>query len=198
MTKLLRDIALGHSQSIIEKARNGDDKAFTKLVGLWFKKIYNFCLKYFGDHDMAMETTQKTFIALYQNLTEIRDTERLKFWLYKVARNYCYEEGRKQKKTGLLSIFQNQEVEQKPDSYFHPERKLQTMEKEQWVSSLLLTLPDEQRTVIIMKEYEDMKFREIAEVLDISENTVKSRLYYGLKSLRKQIEQSGYAYKEEV
>ena len=59
------------------------------------------------------------------------------------------------------------------------------------MGNILKTLPEEQKVVIIMKEYEGMKFREIAEALGISENTAKSRLYYGLKSLRKTIENSG-------
>jgi RNA polymerase sigma-70 factor (ECF subfamily) len=53
------------------------------------------------------------------------------------------------------------------------------------VLAALQALPEEQRTVIIMKEYEGLKFREIAEVLELPENTVKSRLYYGLRALRK-------------
>jgi len=198
MTKVLQEIAVDRSDSIIEKAKKGDDRAFNKLVGLWFKRIYNFCLKYFDDHDLAMEMTQKTFIAMHRHLPGIRDNDRLKHWLYKVARNHCYEEGRRKTRSFWLSIFQNKEAHTQPDPYFHPERKIYSREKEQWVGGLLQRLPEEQRTVVIMKEYENMKFREIAEVLDVSENTVKSRLYYGLKSLRKQIDNSGYNYREEI
>lgn len=198
MTKVLQGIAVDQSDSIIEKAKNGDERAFNKLVGLWFRKIYNFCQKYFDDHDTAMETTQKTFIALYKHLPGIRDNDSLKFWLYKVARNQCYEEGRRKSRRSWLSIFQNKEANEQVDPYFHPERKIYGSEKEHWVGQLLQLIPEEQRVVVIMKEYEDMKFREIAEVLDISVNTVKSRLYYGLKSLRKQIDNSGFNFREEI
>lgn len=196
MTKILREIALDHSDHILERAQKGDEKAFSKLVGLWFKKIYNFCLKYFGDHDVAMESTQKTFIALHRHLPALREADKLKFWLFKVARNYCYEEARKNQRLVSVPLALNEEAAQQQDHYYHPERKLQAMEKEQWVSELLQRLPEEQRIVVIMKEYEDMKFKEIAQVLEVSENTVKSRLYYAFKSLRKQIEASGHLFKE--
>lgn len=196
MAKALRDIALDHSESIIEKAKRGDATAFNKLVGLWFKRIFNFCLKYFGDHDLAMETTQKTFIALHKHLPKIRENNSLKCWMYKVALNHCHEEERKMKNKKHFSIFQNREAHNKSDGYYHPERQLNTMEKQKWLEELLMTLTEEQRVVVIMKEYEDMKFREIAEVLKVSENTVKSRLYYGLNSLRKQINKSGYNFLE--
>ena len=75
--------------------------------------------------------------------------------------------------------------------HFQPEKEFQQKETEEIMTNILKTLPEEQKVVIIMKEYEGMKFREIAETLEISENTAKSRLYYGLKSLKKTIENSG-------
>ena len=66
-----------------------------------------------------------------------------------------------------------------------PEEGYQQREQSRQVLQALQKLPVEQRTVIIMKEYEGLKFREIAEILNISENTAKSRLYYGLKGLKK-------------
>ncbi|MDH4295957.1 MAG: sigma-70 family RNA polymerase sigma factor [Cyclobacteriaceae bacterium] len=70
----------------------------------------------------------------------------------------------------------------------NPERQLQQRELSDVLQGALLELNNEQREVVIMKEYEGLKFREIAEVLNISENTVKSRMYYGLDGLRKILE----------
>ena len=55
------DIAMNHSDSLINQAKNGDNRAKNKLVNLWYKRIYNFAYKYFSDHDEAMDVTQKTF-----------------------------------------------------------------------------------------------------------------------------------------
>jgi RNA polymerase sigma-70 factor (ECF subfamily) len=190
MPETLRDIALYHSECLIEKSQKGDNHAFGKLVGLWFKRIYNFSLKYFGDHDLAMEVTQRTFIAVYKSINSLKDIKSYKYWLYRVALNQCHEEERRQKRKTWFSIFQNDDAQRVEDTTFNPEKEFHQKELEEIMGNMLKRLPEEQKVVIIMKEYEGMKFREIADTLSISENTAKSRLYYGLKSLRKIIDKS--------
>jgi RNA polymerase sigma-70 factor (ECF subfamily) len=187
MSETLRDIAINHSESLVEKSQNGDNHAFGKLVGLWFKRIYNVSMKYFGDHDVAMEVTQRTFIATYDNIKKLKDTGSFKYWIYRITINQCHEEDRRRKRKKWLSIFQNDEAEKIEETYLHPDREFHQRELEEIMIKLLKRIPEEQKAVIIMKEYEGMKFREIAELLGISENTVKSRLYYGLSSLKKMI-----------
>jgi len=190
MAEVLENIAIYHSKSLIEKSRNGDDYAYGKLVGLWFKRIYNFSLKYFADHDHAMEVTQKTFIVVYKKIDRLKDINSFQSWLYKIALNHCREEERRQKRHTWYSIFINEDARKMTSNYGHPEIEYQHREKEEMIAELLKSLPEEQKTIIIMKEFEGMKFREIAETLKISENTAKSRLYYGLKALRKLLENS--------
>ena len=190
MAEVLENIAIYHSKSLIEKSRKGDEHAYGKLVGLWFKRIYNFSLKYFADHDLAMEVTQLTFIAVYKKIDKLKDVDSFKYWLYKIALNHCREEDRRRQRTKWYSFFINEDVRQIESKYGHPEFEYQKKEKEELVAELLRILPKEQKTVIIMKEFESMKFREISETLNISENTVKSRLYYGLKALKKLLEKS--------
>lgn len=189
----LLDIAMMHSDTLILKAKQGDQNAQGKLVQLWYKRIYNFGYKFFIDHDLAMEVSQKTFISMCKNLQGLQDCARFKSWLYKIAVNYCREEARKMKGSKSLSFdaVWNREAEDSPkwESSAHrndnPERQLQQTELADILQQALLELNEEQREVVIMKEYEGLKFREIAEVLNISENTVKSRMYYGLDGLKK-------------
>lgn len=189
----LLDIAMMHSDSLILKAKQGDQSAQGKLVQLWYKRIYNFGYKFFLDHDMAMEISQKTFISMCKNLAGLQDTARFKSWLYKIAVNYCREEARKMKGSRSLSfdVVWNREAEDSPKwessgtRHDDPEKQLRQNELSDILQEALREMNEEQREVVIMKEYEGLKFREIAEVLNISENTVKSRMYYGLDSLRK-------------
>lgn len=192
----LPDIAMMHADTLILKAKQGDQSAQGKLVQLWYKRIYNFGYKFFVNHDMAMEISQKTFISMCKNLPGLQDTSRFKSWLYKIAVNYCREEARKTKNSRSLSFdaVLNHEAEESPrwESSAHridnPERQLQQVELSDILQEALLDINEEQREVVIMKEYEGLKFREIAEALNISENTVKSRMYYGLDGLRKILE----------
>lgn len=190
MAEVLENIAIYHSKSLILKSKKGDEHAYGKLVGLWFKRIYNFSLKYFADHDLAMEVTQQTFITVYQKIDRLKDIDSFKFWLYKIALNYCREEDRRQKRKKWYSIFVSEDARMVESNYGQPEREYQKREKEEIIADVLRRLPDDQKTVIIMKEFEGLKFREIAETLCISENTAKSRLYYGLKALKKILEHS--------
>ena len=188
----LLQIAMEHSESLIINARSGDEFAFNRLVSLWYKRIYNFCYKYFGAHDAAMEATQKTFIAVHKSFYSLQSPDRFKSWLYRIALNKCHEEDRGVFRKRMVSMFSssedgvsNQIVEIEGETADNPDKKLQKKELADLVTKCLNALSTEQREVVIMKEYEGLKFREIAEALEISENTAKSRLYYGLTALRK-------------
>jgi RNA polymerase sigma-70 factor (ECF subfamily) len=189
-------MAMMHADALIARAKEGDQHAQGKVVQLWYKRIYNFSYKFFLDHDMAMEVSQKTFISMCKNLTALQDNSRFKSWLYKIAVNYCREEARKRKGNRSLPFdaVWNRDAEDSPlweGSSHHldnPERQLQRQEVSDVLQEALRDLNEDQREVVIMKEYEGLKFREIAEVLNISENTAKSRMYYGLDGLRKILE----------
>lgn len=192
----LLDVAMMHSDALIQRAKLGDQNAQGRLVQLWYKRIYNFSFKFFLDHDLAMEVSQKTFISMCRNLAGLQEVSRFKAWLYKIAVNYCREELRR-KKNSRMTPFENvwnHEVENSPvwelsgNRADNPERQLQQSELSDFLQSALMEINEDQREVVIMKEYEGLKFREIADVLNISENTVKSRMYYGLDSLRKILE----------
>lgn len=187
-----------HSDSLLARAREGDKNAQGKVVQLWYKRIYNFGYKFFFDHDLAMEVAQKTFISMHRNLESLQDLARFKSWLYTIAVNYCREELRKRKSLRAISLNDLQPGERE-ESYRweesgsrheNPERQMRHSELSDLLQKCLLQLSEEQREVVIMKEYEGLKFREIADVLNVSENTVKSRMYYGLDGLKKILEKN--------
>jgi RNA polymerase sigma factor (sigma-70 family) len=182
-----------HSDTLIVQARDGDSNAQGKLVQLWYKRIYNFAYKFFFDHDLAMEAAQKTFISMHRNIGNLQDPNRFKSWLYTVAMNCCREETRRKKSARAFSLEQVAEGEGSPweqtrSRNENPEQQLRHIELADLLQGCLMELNADQREVVIMKEYEGLKFREIAEVLGISENTVKSRMYYGLEGLKKILE----------
>jgi RNA polymerase sigma-70 factor (ECF subfamily) len=195
MTETPEKSAVFQSMSLIVSSREGNEQAYGRLVGIWFKRIYNFSLKYFGDHDMAMEVTQQTFIVVYQKIHTLKEIDRFQFWLYRIALNHCREEDRKRKKKKWYSLIANDDVSMQESDIGNPESEYGSKETTELMTELLKQLPEEQKTVIIMKEFEGLKFREISDILNISENTAKSRLYYGLKALKKLVEKSELNYK---
>lgn len=131
-----------------------------------------------------------------RNIEGLQDIARFKSWIYKIAVNYCREEARKTKNSKSISMdkIYNVEAEESPQwenssaRSDNPEKHYQHTELSDILQKSLMELSAEQREVVIMKEFEGLKFREIAEVLNISENTVKSRMYYGLDGLKKILE----------
>ena len=194
VNETLLDIAMSHADRLILQAQSGNEKAFNKLVSLWYKRIYNYAFKYAGSHDMAMDIAQNTFITVHHKIDQLREVNSFKPWLYRIAINCSHEELRKQKRISGISINttidengDERQFEIEDDLRYQPDAKLQRQELADLIMASLQTLSEEQRLVVIMKEYEGLKFREIAEALEISENTAKSRLYYGLKHLRSKL-----------
>ena len=194
----MREINLmPQSDFLVKAAKQGDVIALNQLVKQWQKRIYNFAYKYFGDYDMAMDVTQKTFISMSKNLSSLKDEASFKPWLYRIASNYCHEEVRRQNKRWIFPFMKVQGKEDQQDisntlsvhKSDDPEKAFGNDELKNLLKKALATLPEEQRMVVIMKEYEGLKIREIAEAMVISENTVKSRLYYALGSLKKLLDQ---------
>lgn len=189
----LLDIAMIHADNLIAQAKDGDEKALNKLVSLWYTRIYNYAYKYFSDHDLATEVSQRSFISMFRNIKQLDDTDKFKPWLYRIVTNFCHEEERKKNRNRVVSftVSSKNDTETKrvastkaSDHEFNPEHSYQKKEISDLIRQSLSELVNEQRTIVIMKEYEGLKFWEIAEILNISENTVKTRLYTGLNQLR--------------
>ncbi|MEM6736852.1 MAG: sigma-70 family RNA polymerase sigma factor [Bacteroidota bacterium] len=181
---------------LISRAQKGDEKAFNQLVNYWYKRIYNYVLKYCAEEDLATDLAQKTFIAVFKNLKKLKNPDSFKPWIYRIATNFCHEEARRQARNKMHAIAQNPEEEKHTSNQaiaesrmFNPERSFQQTELEKIIFKHISELPDEQRSVVLMKEYDGFKFHEIAEALSTSENTVKTRLYRGLKFLKKRLEE---------
>ncbi len=157
-------------KDIIELAKAGDSKAWEKLIYIWQPKIYYFVLKYLGNEEDAKDVTQEVFFSVFKNLPSLRNSEAFSSWIYKIALNCIRQHVKKSVK--------NRQFQLSEPIYFQPKREEGLVEK------ALDYLPSQQKEVILLKEIEGFSIKEIARMLSIPEGTVKSRLFYGLKSLR--------------
>ena len=174
---------------LVESAIRGELSAFNQLMKGWHKRIFNFAYRYLNDYDEASEVTQQTFIKAYGALGTLKDPGRFRAWLYIIASNGCRAHSRRAGRYATESMHAGGPGEATAWGQMaaseNPEKQLLSRDWEKLLKRALGQIPEEQRLVIIMKEYEGLTFHEIAEVLSESENTVKSRMYYGLKALRK-------------
>jgi RNA polymerase sigma-70 factor, ECF subfamily len=169
---------------LIRDFRNGDSIAFNKLVSRWQNKIHRFVYRYFADSDEAREITQKTFIKVYHRIDTLDDESKFSSWIYRIATNLCLDEMKRAGRRRSARLDDWIDTTEYIDINT-PHSKLERKEMQQLLQKALQAIPKEQRAVIILKEFEKLTFREIAEILEEPENTVKSRMYYGLKALRK-------------
>ncbi|MBN1155140.1 sigma-70 family RNA polymerase sigma factor [candidate division KSB1 bacterium] len=176
---------------LIEKFLAGEISGFNTLVWRWEKRMFNFIYRYLGDFELSKDVSQKVFIKVYKNLRHLKSPEKFQSWIYQVAANLCKDEIKSLKRRSAISIESIQENNTESNYNIvqpekgQPDTNLNHVELQELIKQALQVIPEEQRVVIIMKEYQGLKFVEIAEVLGEPLNTVKSRMYYGLNALRK-------------
>ena len=174
---------------LIQRFRAGQHQAFNTLVWRWQGRLYRFALRYSGDSEEARDLCQQSFIRAYRQLHRLRDPEHFATWLYQIAANLCRDHLRQRAQAQHVSLDAYEEASAQPHPALCQAADMDKVELRDLINRALQTLPEEQRVVVVLKEYEGLKFREIAEVLNAPLNTVKSRLYYGLKALRKTFNQ---------
>ena len=141
--------------------------------------------------DEAKDAAQETFISAYKNLAKFRGDAKVSSWLHRIAVNQCLTVKRRAKSKG--ETFLDEETNEAERVFVAPKkvspsRKTEQKERHALVRQAVGALPEELREVVVMKEFEEMTFQEISDILELPLSTVKSRLYTALKQLRMKLE----------
>jgi RNA polymerase sigma-70 factor, ECF subfamily len=165
-------------------ARAGDPDAFDALQQRFEGQIRAFVWRLVGDGEVE-DVVQDVFLALYKNLHKIDPPEKLRPFLYRVARNRCYDELRQVGRYEVESLDDSAEwVSFQADTTQRPEDAAHWLLLHLEVQQAMLRLPELQRQALILYADQGLSYAEIAEVMDTSIGTVKSRIYYAKKGLR--------------
>ena len=180
---------LGSDEVIVERALTGDAEAFGELVRRWERRIFALTYGILGREEDARDATQETFLAAFRNLRGFRGEAKVSSWLHRIAVNQCISRQRRAKVRSESAL----EEENEAGSFAAPvsESPLRVVEGRQEtlaVRRAINSLPLELRQIVVMKEFEELTFREIADVLDLPLSTVKSRLYTALKQLQMRLQ----------
>lgn len=176
---------------LIEKAKSGDAKAFEALIINYEKLVYNVIYRMMGNPEDTYDLSQETFIKVYTKLNQFDGTSQFSTWLYRIATNTCLDELRRRKGKETFSIDQAIESE---DSYIHPEqedknenveREIIEKEKAHIIQMALNEVNEKNRAVLILRDIQQLSYDEIAQSLDISLGTVKSRISRGREQVKK-------------
>ena len=182
---------------LIHRAANGDQGAIAELYELTYSSVYKTIKSMIADEDTVLDIVQDSYIKGFQSLAQLDTPENFRAWMKRIAINKA-KDYMKKKKPILFTDLANEEGEEvdfRDECLEHcPEEILAHKEAVRLMNDILSTLSEEQRLVIGMFYYEEMSVREIAETLECSENTVKSRLNYGRKKVEvkvKELEKKG-------
>jgi RNA polymerase sigma-70 factor (ECF subfamily) len=182
-------------QAMWRVSMHDDAHAFARILDRWQSPIHRLCARMLGDHHRGQDLAQETFARLFARRKEYRQSGKFSTFIWRVALNICYDELRKLKRRQESSLDGGEAGPDTSDLWESndpgPDALASREEDAARVRSALMQLPEIYRSVLVLRHYEDLKFREIAEVLEIAEGTVKSRMAEGLSQMHRLLRGTG-------
>jgi RNA polymerase sigma-70 factor, ECF subfamily len=177
-------------EELVARSKTGDTDSFNQLVKRWERPIFALAYRTLGREEDARDVTQETFLRAFRALGGFKGDAKFSSWLYRIALNLCRDWMRKDRRTPLVAVPEGLEIEQLAADR-QPTETVEDLaaraELTRGVAAAMEKLPPEQRQAIILKEYHGLTFQEIADLMKCPLSTVKTRVYQGLSTLRKQL-----------
>jgi RNA polymerase sigma-70 factor (ECF subfamily) len=188
------DAARAEFLQVLQRAKEGDRKAFEQIYQMYHRRIYNAVYGMLSDADDAQDVTQDVFIRLHDALPTLRADEAFSTYLYRIALNLCRDRARRKKRVRFQSMDTPRtdsegEVEpmEFPDLGKLPEETIAGEELQKRVRQAVQNLSDDHKAVIVMHHFQGMEVNDIARILDVPTGTVKSRLARGRDQLHRKL-----------
>lgn len=182
-----------NEQIIVDRFCGGDHTAFHELVGQYKKKIYYLAYDITGNHQEAEDISQEVFIKMFRSLKKFRRDAKMSSWLYQITVNASIDSIRKKSSKPKRSIdeFDHLHIQEGLTTggahNFDPVTSAESSQIQNHISQALQKITPKERTVFVMRHYNELKLNEIAEILNITVGTVKSLLFRAIKKLRKEL-----------
>lgn len=182
-----------NEQVLIDRISSGDSTAFQEFVNRYKKKIYYIAYDITGDHDDAEDISQEVFIKVFRSLKTFRRNAKISSWLYQISVNASIDLLRRKssRPEKLMDDIERADIQENlPGSGTraqNPERSAEDLIIQKHISEALQKVSPKERSVFVMRHYNELKIREIAEILDVSPGTVKALFYRATRKLRKEL-----------
>ena len=175
-------------QSLVTRARRGDETAFALLVEQYQDRVYRLALRMCGNSHDAEEAAQEAFLAAWRGLPAFRGESRFSSWLYQLTSNAAIDLLRREKRhRGNVPI----DEQILPLSEDTPQLSAENAEMRERLQKALMTLSPEHREIFLLRQMQQLSYEEIGEMLNLESGTVKSRLNRAKKQLRQNLLQQG-------
>ena len=175
---------------LVRRVRAGDTPAFGKLVERYMRRAYYAALGLVGSHEDALDLSQEAFARAFKARDRLDPERPFYAWLYQIIRRLCfnYTRDRRTRRRGIESASRWLVHEATARSADNPQETLERREARERVTQALESLPDRDREILVLKEFEGLRYREIAELIGIPIGTVMSRLYAARRRLATALE----------
>lgn len=176
--------------SIVKRFINGENAVFSELVELYKNRIHQFIVCIMGPDRESEDMAQEVFIEIYQSLKSFKGDSSFGTWAYAITRNICFHRLRSRKHS-FISLDTRDEYDNPhsgiPDMSPSHEMIFEKEETKQIIRQAVESLPPIHRSVIFLSCWEGFSYKEISEILDIPEGTVKSRIHNAMESLAQKL-----------
>jgi RNA polymerase sigma-70 factor (ECF subfamily) len=170
------------AQELIAGFKQGEEKAFNELVNLYKKRVFQLVLRMVRNREDAMDLTQEVFVKAYHSLKDFRGESGFSTWLHRIAVNLCLNFTQRDKFRSFISL---PDLTQPVVSSDSPLRDFEKRELDVAIDKTVLSLPKMQRTVFVLRHYQELPYLEIAKMLGKSEGTVKANYFQAVTKLKK-------------
>ncbi len=180
-------------EELVIRSQNGDMYAFEELVCRYERKIYTVAYRLVGNHDDANDIAQEAFLRAFQSIKSFRGEASFLTWIYRITTNLCRDELRKKYRISYESLdekitLQEGEVtKQVPSNYPDPAELFEKKELQEKIQDLIDALSPEFRLALVLRDIQGFSYDEIAEQLECSLGTVKSRINRARKYLKEKL-----------
>ena len=178
-----RSVETANDHELLAAIRDGDEAAFQEIVRRYRNPITNFVYRMIDDYERSVELTQETFIRIYTSASRYQANYSFSTYIYRIATNLAISELRRRKRRKVVSLFSpftNDDGEaieiDPPDANPLQDEALIEGERRKAVARAITSLPEKYRAAIVLRDVEGLSYDRIAEVLKLSEGTVKSRI----------------------
>jgi RNA polymerase sigma-70 factor, ECF subfamily len=176
------------TDELVERCLQGDQDAWEAIVRIHRRKVFNLAYKFVGRHDEAEDLTQDIFLRIFKALHTFDRRANFQTWLISISRNLCidhYRSMRKERETVAREVDASELSPASPDR--GPDRQLEAVDLKDLVRRALAELPANLREAVVLRDFQEFSYLEIAEKLGLPEGTVKSRINRGRLELAKHI-----------
>ena len=179
---------------LIKKFQEGDVGGYNQLVFRFKDRLLNFIYRFVNDLDLAEDLVQDTLLKLYTHKDSYQEIAKFSTWLYTIAANLARTELRKKKRRKTFSVTELSRDDREfiiASSDVDPSEDLSSQNFERNIQLALAELPDDFKTIIILRDIQELSYDEISKIVDVPLGTVKSRINRGRVKLQQLLKKKG-------